>query len=256
MNNNELVNLLRSGKQTAVKVSFNNQDSFEKLSGRIAQQIEADSISLLKSFKDAQFIKKAGFTDKTALSMFIPNTYEFYWNSGAEKFREKMLKEYTKFWNSSRIEKARKQHLTESDVMILASIVQKETALESERPVVAKLYLNRLQAKWPLQADPTIIFALKKKYGNDFIVKRVLTKDLDIDSPYNTYTHVGLPPGPISMPDISSINAVLDPANHQYYYMCVSVTNIGKHEFAETLSQHNRNAAKYHRWISQQGINR
>jgi len=256
MNNNDLVNLLRSGKQTAVKVSFNNQDSFEKLAGRIAQQIEADSISILKSFKDAQFIKKAGFTDKTALSMFIPNTYEFYWNSGAEKFREKMLKEYTKFWNSSRIEKARKQHLTESDVMILASIVQKETAMESERPVVAKLYLNRLQAKWPLQADPTIIYALKKKYGNDFIVKRVLTKDLDIDSPYNTYTQVGLPPGPISMPDISSINAVLDPANHQYYYMCVSVTNIGKHEFAETLSQHNRNAAKYHRWISQQGINR
>ena len=256
MNNNDLVNLLRSGKQTAVKVSFNNQDSFEKLSGRIAQQIEADSISLLKSFKDAQFIMKAGFTDKTALNMYIPNTYEFYWNSGAEKFREKMLKEYTKFWNSSRIEKARKQHLTESDVMILASIVQKETALESERPVVAKLYLNRLRAKWPLQADPTIIYALKKKYGNNFIVKRVLTKDLNIDSPYNTYTQVGLPPGPISMPDISSINAVLNPANHQYYYMCVSVTNIGKHEFAETLSQHNRNAAKYHRWISQQGINR
>lgn len=256
MNNNDLVNLLRSGKQTVVKVSFNNQDSFEKLSGRIAQQIEADSISLLESFRDTQFVKKAGFTDKTALCMYIPNTYEFYWNSDAEKFREKMLKEYTKFWNSSRLEKARKQRLTETDVMILASIVQKETALESERPLVAKLYLNRLQAKWPLQADPAIIFALKKKYGNDFIVKRVLTKDLDIDSPYNTYTHIGLPPGPIAMPDISSINAVLDPADHQYYYMCASITNIGKHEFAETLSQHNRNAAKYHRWLSQQGINR
>ena len=140
--------------------------------------------------------------------------------------------------------------------MILASIVQKETAIINERPIVAKLYLNRLNAKWPLQADPTIIYALKKKYGNDFTVKRVLTKDLKINSPYNTYTHVGLPPGPISMPDISSINAVLDPADHNYYYMCASVTKIGKHEFAETLSQHNRNAAKYQRWISLQGINR
>ncbi len=256
MSNNELVNLLRSGKQSAINLSFNNQDSFEKLAGRIAQQIEADSISLLNSFTDQQFILKAGFTDRAALSMYIPNTYEFYWNTHAKKFREKMFKEYKTFWNSSRLEKAKNLSLSESDVMILASIVQKETSLLNERPIVARLYLNRLKAKWPLQADPTIIYALKKKYGTDFIVKRVLTKDLDIDSPYNTYIQIGLPPGPISMPDISSINAVLNPANHKYYYMCASVTNIGQHEFAETLSQHNRNASKYQRWISKQGINR
>jgi len=256
MNNNELVNLLRSGNQSSVKITFNNLDSFEKLAGRIAQQLETDSITLLESFKDQQFIVSAGFTHRTSLSMYIPNTYEFYWNTSAEKFREKMFKEYKTFWNSSRMEKAKKLNLSESDVMILASIVQKETALVNERPIVAKLYLNRLNAKWPLQADPTIIYALKKKYGSDFTIKRVLTKDLSIDSPYNTYTHIGLPPGTISMPDISSINAVLDPEEHNYFYMCASVENNGKHEFAKTLSQHNRNAAKYQRWLSQKGINR
>jgi UPF0755 protein len=256
MNNNELVDLLRSGKQSIVKLSFNNQHSFEKLAGRIANQIEADSISLLNSFKDQQFIMEAGFTDKTALNMYIPNTYEFYWNTQAEDFRKKMLTEFNKFWNNSRMEKAKNLNLSASEVMILASVVQKETALINERPIVARLYLNRLNAKWPLQADPTIIYALKKKYGSDFTVKRVLTKDLTIDSPYNTYTHIGLPPGPISMSDISSINAVLNPADHDYYYMCASVTSIGKHEFAKTLAQHNKNAAKYQRWISQQGINR
>jgi UPF0755 protein len=147
-------------------------------------------------------------------------------------------------------------NLSENEVITLASVVQKETALLSERPVVAGLYLNRLRDHWPLQADPTIIFALKKEKGNDFMIKRVLTKDLTIDSPYNTYTHIGLPPGPIAMPDISSIDAVLNPARHAYYYMCASVTSIGQHEFAKTLSQHNRNAAKYQRWVSQQGINR
>lgn len=256
MNNNELVNLLRSGAQSTVNLSFNNQDSLEKLAGRIAQQLETDSISLLNGFRDHQFIMKAGFTDETALNMYIPNSYEFYWNTSVEKFREKMLTEYHKFWNKSKLEKAKNLNLTDSEVMILASIVQKESALLIERPIVAKLYLNRLNAKWPLQADPTIIHALKIKYGNDFKVKRVLTKDLMIDSPYNTYLNVGLPPGPISMPDISSINAVLNPADHNYYYMCASVSKIGEHEFAETLSQHNRNASKYHRWLSQQGINR
>lgn len=256
MNTNELVNLLRSGKQTTIKLAFNNQDNFEKLAGRISQQIESDSISLVTIFKDQNFITKAGFNNKTAIGMYIPNTYEFYWNTSAEEFRQKMLNEYNKFWNSTRLEKAKNLNLSKDDVMTLASIVQKETAFESERPLVAGLYLNRLRDRWPLQADPTIIFALKKEKGNDFLIKRVLTQDLNIDSPYNTYTHIGLPPGPIAMPDISSIDAVLNPANHNYYYMCASVTNIGQHEFARTLSQHNRNALKYQRWVSQQGINR
>jgi UPF0755 protein len=256
MNNNELVNLLRSGKQTPIKLSFNNQDSFEKLAGRISQQIEADSIALLNSFNDINFIEENGFTKQTALGMYIPNTYEFYWNTSAESFRKKMLNEYNNFWNNNRLEKAKNINLSKNEVITLASIVQKETATVSERPMVAGLYLNRLRDKWPLQADPTIIFALKRKLGEETIIKRVLTKDLEIDSPYNTYKNSGLPPGPIAMPDITSIEAVLNATNHDYYYMCASVTAIGKHEFAKTLSQHNKNAFKYQLWLNKQGVNR
>lgn len=256
LNNNQLVNLLRSGKQTVVKLSFNNQDTFEKLAGRIAEQIEADSISLLNALTNASFITEAGFNKNTAIGMYIPNTYEFYWNTSAEEFRNKMLNEYHKFWNTSRLKKAKNLNLSENEVIILASIVQKETASVNERPMVARLYLNRLKDKWPLQADPTIIFALKRKLGNDVVIKRVLTKDLQIDSPYNTYINSGLPPGPIAMPDISAINAVLNPAIHEYYYMCASITTIGKHEFAKTLAQHNKNALKYQLWLTKQGVNR
>lgn len=256
LNNNELINLLRSGKQTTVKLSFNNQDTFEKLAGRIAEQIEADSISLLKTLINPTFITEAGFNENNAIGMYIPNTYEFYWNTSAEEFRNKMLNEYHKFWNTSRIEKAKTLNLSKDEVITLASIVQKETASVSERPMVSRLYLNRLKDNWPLQADPTIIFALKNKLGNDTIIKRVLTKDLQINSPYNTYINSGLPPGPIAMPDISSIDAVLNPAIHEYYYMCASITTIGKHEFAKTLAQHNKNAFKYQSWLSKQGVNR
>ena len=167
-----------------------------------------------------------------------------------------MLKEYKKFWNASRLEKAKKLNLSKDDVITLASIVQKETALVEERAIVAQLYLNRLHHNWPLQADPTIVFALKKASKNDVVIKRVLTKDLSIDSPYNTYINLGLPPGPIAMPDISSIDAVLNPSKHKYYYMCASSTRLGRHEFSETLSQHNRNAKKYQTWLNKQGINR
>jgi UPF0755 protein len=256
LNNNDLVNLLRSGKQTTVKVSFNNQDTFEKLAGRIAMQIEPDSMTLLNALTDLSFITKAGFTNKTAIGMYIPNTYEFYWNTSVEVFRNKILNEYNKFWNTSRLEKAKKLNLTKDEVITLASIVQKETATVSERSMVARLYLNRLRDKWPLQADPTIIFALKKKLGNDAVIKRVLTKDLEISSPYNTYKNIGLPPGPISMPDISSLEAVLNPANHDYYYMCASTTTTGSHEFSKTLAKHIKNAAKYQLWLSKQGIYR
>ncbi|MDT8417663.1 MAG: endolytic transglycosylase MltG [Lutibacter sp.] len=256
MSNFELARMLRSGKQTTVNLSFNNQDTFEKLAGRISQQIEADSISLLKAFTDTVFYKEAGFKLETAIGMYIPNSYEFYWNTTAEDFRTKMLDEYTKFWDATRLEKAKKLNLTKNEVITLASIVQKETATVSERPIVAKLYLNRLASDWPLQADPTIIFALKAKLGNNLVIKRVFSKDLEINSPYNTYKNTGLPPGPISMPDISSIEAVLNPTSHDYYYMCASVTTFGTHEFAKTLDQHNRNAAKYQQWLNKQGVSR
>ena len=256
MNNNELVNLLRSGKQSPITLTFNNQDSLEKLAGRIAEQIEADSIDILKTVLDTDFLKKNDFNKHNILGMFIPNSYEVYWNTSALQFRDRMLKEYANFWSSSREEKAKAMNLSKKEVITLASVVQKETAKVNERTTVAGLYINRLRGRWPLQADPTIIFALKQKHGQDYEVKRVLNADLDIDSPYNTYKNAGLPPSLIAMPDISSIDAVLNPKNHDYYYMCASVTNIGSHEFAKTLSQHNVNASKYQRWINKQGINR
>lgn len=256
MNNSDLVNLLRSGNQIPLKISFNNQNTVEKLAGRISEQIEADSIAIIKAITDVDFLKKNNFTKANVLGMFIPNSYEFYWNTSAEKFRDRMLKEYNTFWNKDRIDKAKKLNLTKKEVITLASIVQKETAKTNERPIVAGLYLNRLRSKWALGADPTIIFALKQKYGQDKIFKRVLNKDLTINSPYNTYTNTGLPPALISMPDISSIDAVLNNLRHDYYYMCASVTKIGYHEFAKTLAQHNKNATKYHQWINKQGINR
>lgn len=256
MNTNELVNLLRSGKQIPLKLTFNNQHRLEDLAGRISKQIEADSISLLSAFKEEQFLKDNGFTLTTALGMYIPNSYQCYWNTSAEKFRGKMLKEYNRFWTVKRKELAKKQQLTPQQVISLAAIVQKETATVAERPIVAGLYLNRYHSKWPLQADPTVIFALKEKYGQDFTVKRVLNKDLSTNSVYNTYKHLGIPPGPIAMPDISSINAVLNPSKHSYYYMCASIHKIGTHAFAKTLKQHNKNAKKYQIWLSKQGVNR
>ncbi|WP_271406111.1 endolytic transglycosylase MltG [Tenacibaculum soleae] len=256
MSLNDMVNLLRSGNQTPIKLSFNNQDSLEKLAGRIAQQIETDSISLIKVMKDEVFLTKNSFNQKNALGMYIPNSYEFYWNTSAETFRTKMLREYNRFWNSSRLEKAKKLNLSKKEVSTLASIVQKETAKKSERPIVAGLYLNRLRDNWPLQADPTVIYCIKQIKGQDFIVKRVLNKDLKIKSPYNTYQNTGLPPSLIAMPDVSSIDAVLNYKKHNYYYMCASIDKIGFHDFASSLAQHNRNAAKYQRWISKRGINR
>lgn len=256
MSANALVNLLRSGRQNPIVLSFNNQDSLEKLAGRIAKDIEPDSISLLNAFKDSDFLAKNNLTEKTALQIYLPNSYELYWNTSAKRFRNKMLYEYNAFWNKNRLQKAANLNLSKTEVSTLASIVQKETAQNIERPIVAGLYLNRLKRKIPLQADPTVIYAIKEKKGQDFEVKRVLLKDLELRSPYNTYRNRGLPPSLIAMPDISSIEAVLNPAKHNYIYMCVDVDNLGFHAFASSLRTHNKNAAKYHRWLSKQGINR
>lgn len=256
MSNNELVNLLRSGRQTAVKVSFNNQDTLEKFAGRIAEQLEIDSLSILQAFEEKSFLEKNNFTKNSVLQICIPNTYQFYWDVSASQFRDRMLTEYQKFWNDTRLAKAKDLNLSKNEVITLASIVQKETAKKVERPIVAGLYLNRLKKGWPLQADPTIIYAIKEVKGQDYVVKRVLNADLEINSPYNTYKYKGLPPSQVSMPDISSIDAVLNAEKHDYYYMCVNVDKLGYHAFAKTLAQHNRNAAKYHKWLNKQGINR
>ncbi len=256
MNNNEIIGVLRS-KNIPVRVAFNNQETLVNLAGRIAAQIEADSISLLKAFNDVTFLKDNGFNKDTKLAMYIPNSYDFYWNISPEGFRDKMLKEYRRFWNDARLAKAKKIGLTPLEVSSLAAIVHKESAKIDERPKVAGLYLNRLRKKMLLQADPTVIYALKLHSG-DFnkVIKRVLYKDLEIDSPYNTYKYAGVPPGPITMPDISAIDAVLNAKKHNYYYFVADVKNFGYHMFAETLAQHNRNKKQYIRWINSKKIMR
>ncbi|MEM9076555.1 MAG: endolytic transglycosylase MltG [Bacteroidota bacterium] len=252
MNNNEIINSLRSNN-IPIRVSFNNQESLQSLAGRISEQIEADSIQLLEAFNNVDFLGENGFNDDTKLAMYLPNTYEFFWNTSAESFRDRMLKEYKRFWNESRVNKAQSQNLTPLQVISLASIVQKETAKTDERPRVAGVYLNRIEKGILLQADPTVIYAIKKETGNyDTIIKRVLYRDLEIDSPYNTYKYKGVPPGPIAMPDISSVDAVLNPEQHNYLFFVADVSNFGYHKFAETLAQHNRNKAQYVRWLNAQ----
>jgi len=256
MTNNDIINILRS-RNIPINIKFNNQERLEDLAGHISKQIEADSISLLESMRDPQFLQDVGLNKETALSLYIPNTYEFYWNSSAETFRSRMKIEFERFWNESRIQKAKKLNLTKEQVMALASIVQKETAKIDERPKVAGVYLNRLKAGMLLQADPTVIYALKRESGDyNQIIKRVLYADLELDSPYNTYKYAGIPPGPITMPDISSIDAVLNPENHDYYYFVADVTNFGYHKFAKTLAQHNVNKKEYVRWVNNQGLKR
>ncbi|MBT8235196.1 MAG: endolytic transglycosylase MltG [Bacteroidia bacterium] len=256
MNNNDLINTIRS-QNTPVSVSFNNQETLASLAGRISQQIEADSTSLLNAFKEDTFLKNTGFSDETALAMYLPNSYEFYWNTAAESFRDRMFDEYSRFWTEEREWKAKALGLTKTEVISLAAIVQKETAKVDERPRVAGVYLNRIKRGMKLQADPTVIFAIKHSSGNyDTLIKRVLYRDLKLDSPYNTYKYAGVPPGPIAMPDISSIDAVLNSEKHNYLYFVANVERFGYHMFASTLSQHNRNKAQYVRWLNQQKINR
>ncbi|NNK21598.1 MAG: endolytic transglycosylase MltG [Flavobacteriaceae bacterium] len=256
MSNNDIVNTLRSAN-TPVMVSFNNQESLQALAGRISSQIEADSTSLLEVFRDSQFLKERNLTPETSLGLYIPNSYEFFWNSSALEFRNRMEKEYDRFWNKERMARAKDLGMDREEVIALASIVQKESAKVDERPRVAGVYLNRLRRGMALQADPTVIFALKRKLNNwDTIIRRVLYRDLTIDSPYNTYRYAGLPPGPIAMPDISAIDAVLNAEEHDYYYFVADVENFGYHKFAENLVQHNRNKEQYIRWINSQNINR
>lgn len=254
MNNNDIINSLRS-RNTPVKVSFNNQESLPALAGRIAEQLEADSLSLLKAFNDQEFLESSGFDADSKLGMYLPNTYEFFWNTDGAGFRDRMLTEYHKFWTEDRKSKAERQNLSPQEVSALAAIVQKETVKSDERPRVAGVYLNRIKKGILLQADPTVIFAIKKETGNyDTIIKRVLYRDLEMESPYNTYKYAGVPPGPITMPDISAIEAVLNPEKHDYLYFVADVSNFGYHKFAETLAQHNRNKVQYIRWLNAQKV--
>ena len=244
-------------RNVPVDLAFNNQERLENLCERLSAQIEPDTTQLLATFKDSVFLKENGFTKEDVLSMILPNTYQVYWNISAEKFRTKMLVEYKKFWSPERINKAEILDLTPVQVITLASIVHKETAKKSERKTVAGVYLNRLKEGMPLQADPTVIYSLKLR-DNDFnqIIKRVLYNDLFISSPYNTYLVSGLPPGPIAMPDVDAIDAVLNAEKHNYLYFCASTEKFGYHVFAATYAQHQVNARKYSAWLNGLGTKR
>ena len=256
MNNNEIINSIRS-KNLPIKIAFNNQNNLADLAGRVSTQIETDSLSLYNAMTDESFLAKNGFSKATALGMYLPNSYEFFWNTSAEGFRDKMLKEYNRFWNASRKAKAAKLNLTPDEVMTVASIVYEESKQKDEQPRVAGVYLNRLRIGMKLDADPTIKFAAYQlpKYEN-MIIRRVLNVHKEIDSPYNTYRNIGLPPGLIAMPDLSAVEAVLNPEKHKYLYFVADAKRIGYHMFAKTLAQHNANARQYHSYLNAQGINR
>ncbi len=243
---NSLINILRSGSQSPVSVRFNSGiRTVEKLAEVLTRNLETDAASVEKLLRDKKFLKRLGFTGTTVLAMFIPNTYEVYWNISAEDLIFRMKKEYEKFWRAGRDEKARKIGLTRVQVSTLASIVCKETLKNDEKPVISGVYINRLKRGIPLQADPTVIYANKA-----WTAKRVTTKMLQVESPYNTYKHKGLPPGPICIPDIASIDAVLNYKKHNFLYFCAKEDFSGYHNFAVTLSQHLNNARRYQRALN------
>lgn len=239
-NNNQLVNLLRSGIQTPVKVTFNNIRFREELAGRLSRYLEADSVSFYNELNNEYTALAMGLTCESFPIIIIPNTYEIYWNTSPHDFIDRMKFEYDRFWNQARKSKASDLGLTQLQVVTIASIVQEESNKNDEKPRIAGVYINRLKRGWFLQADPTIKYAL----GNYFI-KRILTKYLEIDSPFNTYKHTGLPPGPINFPDISSIESVLNAEHHDFMYFCAKEDFSGYHNFARSLAEHSRNAAKY-----------
>src|SRR5690554_1604147 len=252
MSNLDIIDVLRS-KNLPLSVKFNNQERLENLAGSISKQIEADSLELIEAMQDTVYLKEQGLDLSNALAMYIPNTYEFYWNTSAIQFRDRMKKEYETFWNERRQNAADELGLSREEVISLAAIVQKETVKIDERPKVAGVYLNRLNINMKLQADPTVIYA-KKHAENDFdqVIKRVLYKHLEIESPYNTYENHGIPKGVIAMPDISSIDAVLFPEKHNYLYFVADTSNFGYHIFARNHSEHIRNRQQYIQWISRQ----
>ena len=249
MNNNDIINLLRSGTQMPINLIFNNIRSLERLSSIVAGQIEADSSEIIDLLLDENYISQFKFSHETVMGAFIPNTYEFYWNTSASGFVERMIGEYEKFWNKERKEKAAAKSLTIKQVIVLASIVDGETVRETEKSRIAGVYLNRLKKGIRLQADPTIIFAI-----GDFSRNRVLKADLQVDSPYNTYRYAGLPPGPISVPSVSGLDAVLNAEDHSFLYFCARADMSGYHHFSKSLREHNRYAYKYRQALNQRKI--
>ncbi len=249
MSNRSLINMLKAGNQEPVKISFQNVRLKQTLAGMISKKIESDSASISQLLDSAAFVEKYGFTTDNVYTMFIPNSYEIYWNSNPEKFFLRMHDEYLKFWNADRKAKTAAINLSQAEVSILASIVDSEALNDSEMPRIAGLYMNRLHKGMRLEADPTVIFA-----ANDFTIRRVLNKHLIINSPYNTYLNKGLPPGPITMPSINAIDAVLNYEKHDYIYMCAKEDFSGYHNYASNLNEHLKNARKFQQALNARNI--
>ncbi len=245
----ELSRMFERGWQTPVRVTFNNQPTIAHLAGRISKQLEADSTTFAEILLNDSLAHHYGFDDKTFIAMFLPNTYEFYWTATPVEFAEKMHSQWEKFWTQERGEKLVELGMTRAEASTLASIVYEETKSVDEMPVVAGVYINRLRRGIPLQADPTVKFALPAPAP-----KRILLRHLEINSPYNTYKHTGLPPGPIAMPSIAAIDAVLNYRKHNYIYFAAKPDFSGRHNFAATLTEHNRNADAYRRALDKAGI--
>lgn len=248
---NTLINILRGGRQTPLEITFSKLRTLNELAGRIGGQIEADSAEIIDFFSDQDNFADDGFTKENVIAVFIPNTYEFFWNTTARKLYSRMLREYRKFWNDDRIKKSQTIGLTPVEVSVLASIVDEEASRGDEKPRIAGVYLNRLKRGIPLQADPTVKFAV-----NDFTLNRILYKHLETESPYNTYKHSGLPPGPISCATVEGIDAVLNAEKHDFLYFAAKPDFSGYHNFSRTLAEHNRYASQYRRELNRRKIYR
>ncbi len=251
MSMNGMVNKLRAGEQDPVKVTFTNIDHLPELAGKLAYYLEPDSITFLNAFMDPELHEKAGLDQHTFISLFIPNTYEFWWTTTPEQFMERMGKEHEAFWTEERKKKAKEAGLSSTEAATLASIVQAETMQMEDAPKIAGVYLNRLRVGMPLQADPTLKFAL----GLDSL-QRVLNKDKMVNSPFNTYRNAGLPPGPINMPEPRFIDAVLKATDHNFFYFVAKADMSGHSEFSRNYEQHQVFARKYQRALNERGIMR
>lgn len=249
MNNSEIVNMLRTGKQAPVNVTFNNIRTLGELAAKIGSQIEADPASLSRFFYDENNYSADGFTRQTLISVFLPDTYQLYWSLDPKGFYRRMLREYNVFWNDERLASAKALNLTPVEVSTLASIIEEESSKYDEMSRIAGVYLNRMRKGIPLQADPTVKFAV-----NDFSIRRVLNEHLEVDSPYNTYRYSGLPPGPVRCASKPALEAVLKAEKHDYLFFVAKADFSGYHHFSRTLSEHNRYAAAYRRELNKRRI--
>lgn len=237
------------GRQTPLMLTIPSVRTKERLAEELSERMMFSQENLLNALNDSATCQHYGYTPETILCMFIPNTYDVYWDTTLESFLDRMKKECGKFWTQIRRGKAKAIGMTEEEIVTLASIVDEETANNAEKPMVAGMYINRLREGMLLQADPTVKFALKR-----FELKRIYHDMLTIDSPYNTYKYKGLPPGPIRIPSISGIDAVLDYTHHDYLYMCAKEDFSGTHNFAKTYEDHKLNAQKYAKALNERGI--